>query len=306
MLTSDIMSKFEMIVHKLNPQARLLKASKLEGGVSAQVTALEMKLPSGKHQKVVVRQYGEANLSSDPNVAAHELELLKTLRLHDLPVPEPLCADESNEILPGPYLVVAFIDGETVDDPSDVTDFVGQMADVLAKIHKVYVGENLAFLADQTKVFTKKLQGRPLQLDETLSEGRIRDTLADAWPPAQTNGSALLHGDFWPGNTMWKDGKLAGVIDWEDAGYGDPLADLGNGRLEILMFFGVEAMEEFTRRYQSLMPNLDYDNLSYWDLCAALRPAGKMAEWGLDDETLRKLQSGHRQFVDQAIEKLAA
>ena len=27
---------------------------------------------------------------------------------------------------------------------------------------------------------------------------------------------ALLHGDYWPGNVLWKNGALVGVIDWED------------------------------------------------------------------------------------------
>ncbi|HSX05704.1 MAG TPA: phosphotransferase [Candidatus Saccharimonadales bacterium] len=305
MHTSDVTTKFEMVVRRIHPKATLLKASKLEGGVSAQVTALEIELPGGEQRKVVVRQYGEANLLSDPSVASHEFSLLKILRSHDLPVPEPLYADESNEILPSPYLVVSFIDGKAVDEPSNITDFVKQMADILARIHAARVSEELAFLPDQTKVFTNQLQKRPQKLDETLSESRIRDVLASAWPPTQTNDSVLLHGDFWPGNSIWKHNKLAGIIDWEDAGYGDPLADLGNGRLEILMFFGPEASETFTNHYQSLMPALDYGNLPYWDLCAALRPAGKMAEWGLDGETLQKFQNGHRHFVDQAIEKLA-
>lgn len=305
MHTPDTTTKFENIIHKIHPQATLLNVTKLEGGVSAQVMALEIKLPNGEHQKLVVRQYGEANLLSDPKVATHELTLLKVLRAHDLPVPEPLYADESNEILPSPYLVVSFINGETVDEPLDVTQYVGQMADVLASIHAINVGEELAFLPNQTEAFTRKLQDQPPKLDEALSEDRIRDILTNTWPPVQTNESVLLHGDFWPGNTMWKHDKLAGVIDWEDAGYGDPLADLGNGRLEILMFFGVAAMETFTDRYRSLMPDLNYANLPYWDLCAALRPAGKMTGWGLDDETLYKLQNGHKKFVDQAIQKLA-
>jgi aminoglycoside phosphotransferase (APT) family kinase protein len=301
----DTTNKFEAIIHRIDPRFTLLNATKLEGGVSAQVTALEVRLPHGEHRKLVVRQYGKANLSSDPKVASHELGLLKVLRSHNLPVPEPLYADESNEVLSSPYMVIAFIDGETVYEPMDATDFVKQMADVLVRIHAINVNEDLSFLPNQTKVFTDRLQQRPSTLDETLSESRIRDALASVLPPIQANKSVLLHGDFWPGNTIWKHGKLAGVIDWEDAAHGDPLVDLGNGRLEILMFFGVGAMQVFTDLYRSLAPDIDYTNLAYWDLCAALRPAGKMAEWGLDNETLQKLQNGHRNFVDQAIQKLA-
>ena len=55
---------------------------------------------------------------------------------------------------------------------------------------------------------------------------RIRDMLASAWPFPRPNPPALLHGDYWPGNILWKDGRLAAVIDWEDACLGDPLVDL--------------------------------------------------------------------------------
>lgn len=296
--------KFQQIADKVYPGAKLIEHKKLEGGVSAQVFALELALPDAGSQKVVVRQYGEVDLRADANIATHEFELLRLLKDQDLPTPKPFYVDESGEILPSPYLVVEFIDGKTVDEPANTLEFVGQMADVLTKIHQVEASFELSFLPNQQQAFTEKLAMKPTQPDESLSESRIRDELLTHWPPTQQNKSVLLHGDFWPGNTMWKDDKLAGVIDWEDAGIGDPLADLGNGRLEILMLFGPEASEEFTNRYKSLMPNLNYGNLPYWDLCAALRPAGKMADWGLDDATLNKLQAGHKKFVDQAIAKL--
>ena len=69
--------------------------------------------------------------------------------------------------------------------------------------------------------------------------------LEEVWPLSQQNRSVLLHGDFWPGNILWRDGQIVGVIDWEDAAFGDPLADIANTRLELLWAFGVEAMRQF-------------------------------------------------------------
>ncbi len=300
-----MINNFQQIAGTVYPDAKLIDYKKLEGGVSAQVYALEVALPDDSVQKMVVRQYGAADLNADPHIAAHEFALLRILQERGLPTPEPYYVDESCKILPSPYIVVEFIDGQVVDEPTDAVNFAWQMADVLAKIHQIDAGAELTFLPDQQQAFTKKLALRPAQLDDSLSEGRIRDALAVHWPPKQQNKSVLLHGDFWPGNTMWKDGKLAGVIDWEDAATGDPLADLGNGKLEILMLLGPEAMEAFTARYTLLMSHLNYDNLPYWELCASLRPAGKMADWGLDDATLHRLQIGHKQFVDQAIAKIS-
>jgi hypothetical protein len=96
------------------------------------------------------------------------------------------------------------------------------------------------------------------------------------------------------------------VIDWEDAAVGDPLADLANGRLEILWAFGVDAMRSFTEHYKCVMPRTDYAALPYWDLCAALRPASKLADWGLDKTAENRMRQGHRWFIAQAFDKLSA
>jgi aminoglycoside phosphotransferase (APT) family kinase protein len=300
--------EFQRVVHELNPEAELLRTWRLHGGVSARVTAAEIRVADGRCEKLVIREYGDANLRADPHVASHEARLLEALRSAGVPVPAPYYADESGEILPRPYLVVEFVDGvaaqETRSDPSAV---VRQLAAVLARIHEVAGWrEELPFLRDDTERFARTLREPPARLDAALSEAEVRTTLTRLWPPASRNESALLHGDFWPGNTLWHDGELAAVIDWEDAGFGDPLADLANGRLEILMFLGPDAMREFTRHYRSLMTSLDYAALPFWDLCAALRPAGKMSSWGLDPAALRKLQDGHRAFVRQALDALSA
>jgi aminoglycoside phosphotransferase (APT) family kinase protein len=123
-------------------------------------------------------------------------------------------------------------------------------------------------------------------------------------PFPQLNPPVLLHGDYWPGNLLWKNGQLVAVIDWEDAAIGNPLADIANSRLEILWAFGNDAMERFTRLYQS-MASVNFTHLPYWDLCAALRPASKIAKWGLDAMTEKTMRERHKWFITQGFEKLS-
>jgi len=61
-------------------------------------------------------------------------------------------------------------------------------------------------------------------------------------------------------------------------------------------------MYSFTLCYQS-MTTIDFTNLPYWDLYAALRPASKIAQWGLDETTERTMRERHRWFTAQAFEK---
>jgi aminoglycoside phosphotransferase (APT) family kinase protein len=147
------------------------------------------------------------------------------------------------------------------------------------------------------------LNQRPTLLDDSLDEGHIRDVLEAAWPLATRNAPALLHGDYWPGNILWREGQLAGVIDWEDARLGDPLADMGNTRLELVWALGIDAMRRFTADYLALSP-INVTQLPYWDLFAALRPASKIGEWAGDEKVEQHMRAGHRAFINQAFDAL--
>jgi aminoglycoside phosphotransferase (APT) family kinase protein len=294
--------RIAQLIRRLDPQAKLLRTWALQGGVSAQMTAFEIALPGGRTRTLIVRQHGEVERRGNPRIAADEFRLLQALQTVRLAVPAPLYLDTSREILPAPYLVLEYVEGAPEFAPPDLDDLVRQLASYLAQVHRVDLSNPaLPFLRRHGKGYGP----RPGELDVSLQEGRIRDALEAAWPLAHLNEPALLHGDFWPGNVLWKDGRLVAVVDWEDARVGDPLADVGNARLELLWAFGREAVQRFMEAYQSRMPNLDLADLPFWDLCAALRPAGKLAGWGLDPATENAMRERHRWFVDQALGRLA-
>ena len=297
--------KFERIVQKIDSSSRLLRTWKLTGGVSAQVMALEIERVDGRTQKMIVRQHGEVDLRHNPQVAADEFKLLHLLHSRGLAVPTPYYLDQSNEIFSSPYVVIEYIEGKSEFELSHVPDLIPQLATQLFEIHQVDCSPlELSFLPQQGQRYATMLRERPAKVDDSLDEGHIRDALEAGWPFPQPNPSVLLHGDFWPGNILWKDGRLVAVIDWEDAALGDPLADLANSRLEILWAFGIDAMQQITHQYQS-MTTLDFTTLPYWDLCAALRPAGKLSEWATDASHEETMRERHRWFVTQAFEKLA-
>ena len=89
---------------------------------------------------------------------------------------------------------------------------------------------------------------------------------------------ALLHGDFWPGNLLWRDGRLVAVIDWEDAKIGDPLEDLAISRLDVCFIFGRNALHHFTETYLAHNP-INTDSLPLWDLQAANRMLHGLPDW---------------------------
>lgn len=290
------------VLRAVDPGLRLLTRRPLAGGASAQLTAIEAGRPDGQVERLVLRQYGTANLRSDSRVAAHEYALLSLLHAADLPVPRPRIADESSLILPVPYLVIDYVDGAALTGPAEVrqplTAFTGKLAGALTGLHEAaFTLADLPFLADIRDISARAVGTRPSRLDESLRESEVRAALTRCWPPPEVNQPVLLHGDYWPGNTLWRDNQLVCVIDWEDAVLGDPLADVSVARMEICVAFGMAAADAFTQRYSELRPAADMTALRHWDLYAALRHAGRMADWGLSPADLARLQSGHREFV---------
>jgi aminoglycoside phosphotransferase (APT) family kinase protein len=287
------------VVQRMDPAATLLRAWPLTGGVSAQVTALEVARADGHTERLVVRRHGATDLAHNPRIARDEHELLRIARAHGLAAPRSYGYDESGELLPTPYLVTEFVEGETAFEPADLNGYLAQAAAQLAAIHGVPDSPELDFLPRAATALDALRQ----QPDDSLNERHIRATLEAAGPPAPVNAPALLHGDYWPGNLLGRAGALAAVLDWEDARVGDPLTDLGNSRLEFLCFFGPDAMRAFTERYLAAAP-IDTRPLPSWDLRAALRMCATLPTFGLDAAVERQLRERHAWFVAEALTRL--
>ncbi|GIP25679.1 hypothetical protein J23TS9_08090 [Paenibacillus sp. J23TS9] len=297
--------QWEQVARMTEPGSRLLRTKELKGGVSAQVTLIEIEKTDGSMKKLVVRQHGAVDRNRNPEIAKDEFKLLQGLVDAGLPVPQPYAYDATEFILPTPYIVTDFVDGFVNMSPSDLSDAMQRMAGILSDIHQVdWTSHSLDFLPEQLVWCSDKIGNRPRNPDESLNESTIRDVLESAWPLSPLNKNVLLHGDYWPGNILWKDNGIAAVIDWEDAAIGDPMYDLANSRLEVLWAYGTDAMHEFTRQYQALNLQTDISELHFWDLFAALKPASSLSSWGLDSHTEKSMREKHQWFTDQALARL--
>jgi aminoglycoside phosphotransferase (APT) family kinase protein len=315
MIASNQHHSYEQLAQKIIPQSKLLRTWPLKGGISAEMTALEIERPDGQTSKLIVRRPGDRTLQRNPHAAQEEFEILRLTRSLGLATQMPYYLDQSGEVFATPYLVIEYIEGQPEFAPADLADFTDQLATHLAKIHRVDRSKLvLPFLSKPTKGFAEAVGELSPAIDPSFNVKRIRATLEAAWPIAQRNPPTLLHGDFWPGNLLWRDAQLVAVIDWEDATLGDPLIDFAISRLDAIWIFGVDAFHSLTQCYTSLMA-IDYANLAYWDLYAALRLARlagpDLAEWvaffppfGRPDITEQTLREHYRLFVGQALEKL--
>jgi aminoglycoside phosphotransferase (APT) family kinase protein len=307
-LANAAMKEFEQIGQIIFPQGKLKRVWLLQGGLSAGMTAVEIEAADGRSHKRIIRTH------QHPAAAENEFRLLQQISSLDLAAPIPYHLDLSGRILAAPYLVIGYSEGEMVFAPVDLGDHVRQLAAQLARIHRVNIEiVDLSFLPQPGRECVEL--ARPFAPSAAIfDEPRIRAALTAACSLPPSNDPTLLHGDFWPGNSLWRNGRLAAIIDWEDAQLGDPLIDLAQSRSEIVWIFGVEAMMVFTQQYQSLN-DLDYRHLPYRDLCAALRFmrladgdlagfAAYFAGYGRADITVQTIQQNMDFFIAQALNKL--
>ena len=306
--------KLERLASRIYDDVQLLAWRRMAGGSSARTLELELGLADGGARRVVARQYGERDLSQNPCVAECEYRLLSVAARLGLPTPKPLLLGEPGRDWPSAFIVIERVDGEPDFAPRDLDAHLRQMAGTLAAIHAVDAdAAGLDFLPPQADSVASRLRRTPNGAGLGLSQDRIADALRAVWPLRSRNRPSLLHGDFWPGNVLWKQGKLAAVIDWEDARIGEPLSDLANARLELMWAFGWDAARRFTRMYQDAA-QVDAAHLPYWDLCAALGTAsnfGAIADGWASAPTpgraagARELRVRHGQFADDALAQLA-
>jgi aminoglycoside phosphotransferase (APT) family kinase protein len=306
---------YKHLAQVLAPGSTLLRAWSLKGGISAEMTALEIRQPDGAVRRMIARRPGIGALRHNPRAAADEFKLLQFTLSKGLATPAPLYLDAEGKIFGAPGLVIDYVEGGPDFAPASLDEFAQQFAAHLARIHQVDGADPaLASLPGPAQAYIDVCGERRPDADESLDEGRIRATLARVWPLKTRNAPALLHGDYWPGNVLWRDGRLVAVIDWEDTRRGDPLTDFAISRLDMLWIFGAGALDAFTRAYQSMML-IDYADLPYWDLCAALRLArlagadlhgwaAFFESYGRHDITAQTIRAHYRDFVAQAYTQL--
>ena len=297
---------FNRLAQAAVPGGHLIQVSPLKGGFSANVTVMDISGPKGSSHKLVVRRLDNMHRKAISQIARDEYKLLEILKELKLAVPTPVYLDAHGEFFTEPCMVLEFMDGDTNFSPDDLGDYLMQMASHLSLIHKLdCTSHDFSFLPPVNDHVAQLIAARGGKVVEaTLAYlDDIVEVLENVWPPVQRNSDVLLHGDYWPGNIICQDDKITGIIDWEAAKTGDPLADLAVSRMEVLWAFGREAMEQFTDHYVRIS-NPEITALPYWDLYTALRHVNAFAGWAADHPNENHMRDGLLYMVDQAMEQL--
>ena len=174
-------------------------------------------------------------------------------------------------------VVITRLPGRPLLSPSNTSDYVEQMARLLARLHELPIA-GLEFLPDQQALVSRSLAA-PLETDDPLRQA-VHAAAAAEWPRvSQTQQRRVLcHGDYWPGNLLWQRERLLGLVDWEQPRVGDPARDVATVRGDLTILFGPGPGDEFVARYEAASGR-QVRELRFWDLLISTVAVAQVAHW---------------------------
>jgi aminoglycoside phosphotransferase (APT) family kinase protein len=190
-------------------------------------------------------------------------------------------------------------------EPADPLSCARALATTLAKIHSVPCdAEARGFLLEANSAATWFLRRDtvPSVMDAHPDGAMLWQMLRDLLPAIQPAPPTLVHIDYWLGNLLWDRGRIAAVVDWEEAGYGDPGIDVAFCRMDMFLNgMGRRAADEFLNVYEAEMGR-QVANLGFWELAAGARqtydPEGLIPGSPAEEESFG-------QFIADATERAA-
>jgi aminoglycoside phosphotransferase (APT) family kinase protein len=226
---------------------------------------------------VVLKRYWLPE-SEESSPAESEFRALTLASEHGVPAPQPLWIDRIG-LFPERAVVTEFIEGSVLLEPSDPLDWATQLAEALVRIHEMTPSP------EDQELFPLLAPGEGPHEDEEPEPGTWQHPLTEQLGEARRNAESSLqpeapvyiHHDYWPGNTLWVDQRLAAVVDWEGGVMGDPAIDVASCAFDIAML-GLAAAAHFVEVYRDLSGRR-LPNLAYWDLMAVGRPLPDIAIW---------------------------
>lgn len=129
--------------------------------------------------------------------------------------------------------------------------------------------------------------------------------------PVPRGEPVFVHGDIWAGNMLWRGDTSVALIDWKNAGVGDPGVDLGQLRLKMAVQYGPDAPAHVLGGWQR-ESGQQASNVAYWDAVAGVYSPTVLDDWeaGFDDhghEIGPSVKTGRRdRFLRTALERLGS
>ena len=266
-----------------------------------------VELADGSSKLIVLRRYNPNKYEEGHNKPACEYQALKLLKKHGVPAPPPLLLDATGDLLGLPGIVTEFIEGAPIELPANAKrwgEVAATAARMLARIHHVPFSE-----ADKQFLMNDDIEVAWFIKDGVLPDYMLADPDGELvwhlvndnwgrWAPAEAR---FAHTDYWAGNILWREDEIAAVLDWEEAGYGHPAADVAYARMGYFIEGLPEAADVFLHVYEAAA-GWKLNDLALFELAASARPMISPTDWFAHPY----MEAGFRRFIARARDKLLA
>jgi aminoglycoside phosphotransferase (APT) family kinase protein len=287
---------------------------RLKGGISTRTFEASYTARDGSRKQAVLRLYVPENYNSDAESVEREYRTLEVLAVHGVPAPRPLLLDAGGEHFGVPCMVVSRLPGRPPLYPRSWHLFLARLAEALASVHRLTPDSaGLSHLIGVTghsnlderlsRPLHEKLQGDRLA---EYAWSVLRERLNSLAPAAP----ALVHDDFWPGNTVWYRGRLSGVVDWGSACIGDLRADVAQCRVDLTLMYGAQRARQFAEEYEALAGPSQLHGLWFWDAYLSLHALASLEyyvdgyfDMGLPDQSIEQRRGRLKAFLEDALHR---
>ncbi|HZQ78511.1 MAG TPA: phosphotransferase [Acidimicrobiia bacterium] len=216
-----------------DPSLEVLAVEPFGGGHSGLTYAVDLRV-GGIEQRCVLRTSPPGVAPVGPNDLGRQGRVILAARRAGLPVPAVL-AMSAEPVLGGrAYLLVELVDGTGWEEavaghgPRAVAAEAVRLLSGLAAVAGDATGigdEAPTTPAGEVDRWDRLVVRSPDELGPPAA--KLRRRLVESMPAA-AGPPVLVHGDLHYGNLLFRNGRIAAVLDWEIAGLGDPLLDLGS------------------------------------------------------------------------------
>jgi aminoglycoside phosphotransferase (APT) family kinase protein len=219
----------------------------------------------------------------------------------DVPVPEVYATGQKGKT---PLMLLEYLEGSSRIPREPDAARLRTLGAVAARIHAIPpipgMPERESPISETDFAQLHGQQGSTPLLDEAEA------AIAEARPPEEP---VFVHGDLWQGNTLWNNGTLTAVIDWDMSGAGPAGVDLGSLRIDAAFTFGSGAEDEILAGYEEVAGHAA--NVAYWDVVAGFATPSDMGwfpaaigDQGRPDLDRLILTQRRDQFLRDALTRL--
>jgi aminoglycoside phosphotransferase (APT) family kinase protein len=258
---------------------KTVRVRKLNGGTTSAVHDVTTVDAHGERHYVMRRYTGEDSEAAADEVR-QEASILNGLAASELPAPRLVAVDAEADRCSYPTLLMTRLPGRTLLRPTDPDDWLGQVAEMLPRIHAAQVDAPPA---------ESWVDPDDLVIPDWSSDAGLWQAAIEAFHAgAPASEQCFIHRDYQQFNLLWTGQALTGIVDWVSSSYGSPDIDVAHCRLNLTIVYSAELAARFLTRYEAVAGRRVEP---WWDVAGLL---GYLPGWG---SSLQQ-QAGRRLTID--------